>query len=294
MASCPSCGAEGVPSGGPCPRCGARSAGPSAAAPSIELDVPLRKAPKAASPKKKQEEEVHLELAIDPRSLVQPAVSEPTPASGARPRPGEGGGGGGPAGGGPSTALARRASTSLAPRGASGAGLAVGDLGFDAELLADYGDAPRHWLLSPLYAWKVIRRQREIRHALVGRKEEAERAGAELEDALVAFAERAKPVAEQKADYADALAEARRAEDTLRSRDAVLAADQDAHNARLASVEARLAKLEAELASAQGSERALVAEIATAQGALGRAESKLKRAESELRAAAREGIGTES
>jgi hypothetical protein len=286
MASCPSCGAEGVPSGGSCPRCGARAAG-SAAAPSLELDVPIRKAPKAAAPKKKPEEELSLELAIDPRSLVQPVVHEPSPESGARSR------GGGPSSGahGP---LARRESASLAPRAAGAGELQVGDLGFDAHLLADYGDPPRHWLMSPLYAWRVIKRQREIKQALAGRREEATRAATELEDALVAFAERAKPLVEHNAAYADALAGARRAEETLRSRDAVLAADQDAHNARLASVEARLAKLEAELASLQSSERTIAAEIASSQGGLGRAESKLKRAESELRAAAREGIGTES
>lgn len=98
---------------------------------------------------------------------------------------------------------------------------------------------------------------------------------------------------EGKEAYATSLAEARRAEETLRSRDAVLAADQDAHNARLAAVASRLVALETELADAQGGERAIATEIASSQGALGRAEAKLKRAESEVRAAAREGIGTE-
>jgi hypothetical protein len=242
--------------------------------------MPVRKAPKAA-PKKKQEEELSLELAVDPRSLVQPAVQGPaaSPASGPRSVKGAS----------QSAAIvpARKGSASLAPRPHAPDSLQVGDIEFDARLLGEYGDPPRHWILSGFYAWRVLRRQREIRHALDGRREEATRSATELEDALVAMAERVKPAAEQKTTYADALAETKRAEETLRSRDAVLAAEQDAHNARLAAVETRLAKLEAELVEAQASERAIVAEIATSQGALGRAESKLKRAEGELRAAAK-------
>jgi hypothetical protein len=251
--------------------------------PSLELDIPSRKAPKAA-PKKKQEEELSLELAIDPRSLVQPAVDKPAPPSGPRSTGGVS----------PSAAIVPTKGGLATTRRSLAPGPQVGDIEFDARLLADFGDRPRHWLLSGLYAWRVLRRQREVRHALVGRKEEAQRSSTELEDALVALAERIKPAVEQKEGYADSLSEAKRAEETLRSRDAVLAADQDAHNARLAAVEARVAKLEAELVEAQAAERAIVAEIAASQGALGRAESKLKRAESELRAAAREGTGSES
>jgi hypothetical protein len=301
MASCPSCGADGGASGGACARCGARissfgSPSPHAsgvsAGSSLELDVPARK-PQKAPAKKKPEAELSLELAVDPRSLIQPISSEPAPASGPRSRSGA-----------PAAGTAKGA-VSLAPPAKGGSGgivvrrelagdLAVGDVAFDARLLADFGDPPGHWLLSATYAWRVLRRQREIKVALVGRREEAARTAAALEDAFVAFAERAKPAAETDEAYAALLSDARRAEETLRSRDAVLAADQDAHNARLAAVASRLAALETELANAQGSERALATEIASNQGALGRAEAKLKRAESEVRAAAREGIGTES
>jgi hypothetical protein len=243
--------------------------------------MPARK-PQKAVPKKRPEAELVLELAVDPRSLVQPAVGDvDTPASGPRSRPD----------GAPTRSAAN--STALAVRREAATALAVGDVGFDAHLLADYGDAPGHWLLSATYAWRVLRRQREIKGALVGRREEAARAATLHEDAMVAFAERARPVAEGNPDYASLLSDARSAEETLRSRDAVLAADQDAHKARLAAVASRLATLEAELIDAQGSERALAMEIASNQGALGRAEAKLKRAESELRAAAREGIETE-
>jgi hypothetical protein len=292
MASCPSCGADTGSSPSPaasCPRCGASLApGKAGAGASLELDVPARKPQKA--PAKKKEVEVTLELAIDPRTLVAPVDVEPAPTSGARPRP-EGG----------AMVLSRGASAPV-QRGGSGAitvkreagGLAVGDVAFDAHLLADYGDGPGHWLLSAVYAWRVLKRQREIKGALVGRREEAARAATAHEDALVAFAERVRPAAEGNQAYASLLVDARSAEEMLRSRDAVLAADQDAHQARLAAVAARLEGLEAELSKAQSTERAIATEIASSQGALGRAESKLKRAESEVRAAARDGVGTDS
>ena len=109
-----------------------------------------------------------------------------------------------------------------------------------------------------------------------------------LEDSLVAFAERVRPTAEGHEPYAPMLDQVKRAEDALRSRDRVLAADQDAQTGRLASVDAQLSKLEADLAKAQAEERAVLTEIASSQGALSRAEAKAKRAESELRAAQRE------
>ena len=162
----------------------------------------------------------------------------------------------------------------------------VGDVAFDARLLADYGDPPGHWLLSPFYAWRVLRRLRELKKVLAGRREETKRAQQEVEDALVAFAERVRPVAERHAEFVQALEELRGAEDVLRSRDRVLASEQDAQTARLASVDGRLAKLEADLAHAQAEERAIAAELVSAQAALARGDAKLKRAESELRAAA--------
>ena len=295
MPSCSQCGAErpaGAAAAGPCARCGA--------VPGLELDVPKRSPPRPAAPKKKVEEaETKLELAIDPRELYAPAsaprsplsssaassspaassLGSPPPASGVTPRAEA------PTAG--STALAR---VPAAPAVVVGSALSrdpvpVADVGFDAQLLAEYGDAPRHWLLTPFYAWRVLRRRRELRRVLVGRKAEAERAVHEAEDALVAFAERVRHTAEAHQEYAPRLEELRGAEDVLRGRDRVLASEQDAQTARLASVDARLAKLEAELAEAQAAERGLAGELASMQAALARGESKLKRAESELRAA---------
>jgi hypothetical protein len=204
-----------------------------------------------------------LELAVDPRALVQSSRVEPPL---------------------PVKPLARR------ERSAN----EIGDVASDARLLADFGDPPKHWLLSPLYAWRVLRRQRELKQILAGRREESARATGEAEDALVAFAERVRPIAEKQPALTAALEELRRAEDLLRSRDRVLAAEQDAQSARIASVDARLANLEADLVRAQADDRAISAELASAQAALARGEAKLKRAETELRVAQKqEASGTQ-
>jgi uncharacterized coiled-coil protein SlyX len=161
----------------------------------------------------------------------------------------------------------------------------------EARLLADYGEPPKHWLVAPFYAWRVMRRHRELKRALVLRTAEAERASAEMEDALAVLAERIRSTAEQHPAYAEALEELRRAEQVLSSRDRVLAAENEAETARLASVDARLTKLESELAHAQAAERAAATELVASQEALARAEAHLKRADSELRAVQRDGGG---
>ncbi len=245
--------------------------------PELDLDVPRkRSAPKArASP----EAEEPLELAVDPRALVlersesasksvRPIVyasTSPVPSS-------------------PETASA----ASLIHPSAVVAGV---DLVFDARLLAEYGESPRHWALSPLYAYRVFKRRRELKASLGGRREEEKRTVDETENALVLFADRVRAGAEGTATYAAAIAELRRAEEALRSRDQVLASEQDAQRSRLVQADARLASLEAELVQAQRDERAVAAQVTEAHEALSREESKLKRAEIELRAASQRGQG---
>jgi len=161
----------------------------------------------------------------------------------------------------------------------------------DARLLADYGDAPRHWILSPLYAYRVLKRRRDLTAALAGRREEAVRAAALADDALVRLTARIRATVEKTATYAQAIEPLRSAEELLRSKDSVLAAEQEAQRARLAQLDARLSSLEADLSRAQADERAIAAEISAAQGALGREEANLKRAEVALRAAQQRASG---
>jgi hypothetical protein len=239
-------------------------------APDLDLDARPRATAKSAKPKREVIEDAPLELAIDPRSLVQErAAEQPAPIHrGLQPAP--------PA---PlaATNQSRLKPASLPPPGT--------DLEMDAFALADYGDPPGTPVLAPLYAWKVFKRQRELKAALAVRTAEAAHAKTTLEDALVALAERVRPVAEKQQGYLQTLEELTRAEDLLRSRDKVLAAEQDAQRGRLAQVDGRIGKAEQELANAQGHERAVATELSGAQGALAREEAKIKRAEAELRAA---------
>jgi hypothetical protein len=158
------------------------------------------------------------------------------------------------------------------------------DVESDARLLAEYGPVPTSWAGFAFYAWRVVKRRSELRHALAQRREEAVRARAELENALVVFAERVRGQAETHPSYSEAFERLRRAEEVLRSRDQVLSAENDAHGARLASVDARIAKLEEERQAAAAAERAKSAELAALQTDLGREEAQLKRADIELRA----------
>jgi hypothetical protein len=253
MPSCPSCGAERTPAAASAP-CARCGAAPSNALGVLAApELDVPRRVAPAQPRKVAVAEMKIELA------VQAAPIEPVERTGAHPE----------------------------------AVFDGGDVAFDARLLADYGDPPGHWILSPFYAWRVMKRQRELRRTLAGRRGEAKRAHHEVEDALVALAERVRATAEKQTAFARAIEELRGAEDVLRSRDRVLAAEQDAQTARLASVDARLAKLEADLAQAQAEERALAGELASTQAALARGDAKLRRAESELRAAVqRETEGT--
>lgn len=275
MVACASCGADGVAPGVACPRCGTK------AMPALELDMPKRPpAPHAAPRKKANDQEAPLELAVDPQALVKARSTAAPPSIQALAPiavPGQA-----PA---PAIAPAQPA----APAAASAP--AVGDLSFDARLLADFGDAPRSLLLAPMYAWRVLRRLRELKAALAERRAEAARARGVWEDAMVALAERVRARAEKDPSYAAAFEDLRRAEDLLRSRDRVLAGEQSAQAARLSAVDARLSKLEAELSAARGEEQRIGGELEAARSALARAEAALKRAEAEARAAQQRSSG---
>jgi hypothetical protein len=154
----------------------------------------------------------------------------------------------------------------------------VGDLVFDAKLLADFGEPAKSWLLWPLYALRVLRRRRELRRALVVRRDEAARTAKEVDDALVAIAEQTRCIVQGVPSFQGVTDDLVHAEELLRSRDQVFAAEQDAQNARLAQFDARLRALEEELARVQGEEREITAELASAQAAVVREEAARKRA----------------
>jgi hypothetical protein len=252
-----------------------------------ELELELRTTKMAApKPRPVPEAEEALELAIDPRALVLERAETTSmnvraaPFSGPLPPPA------------PPPLSGRSSLPAIATSPAASARVVVAgaaDVTSDAALLADFGAPPRSWVLSPVYAYRVLKRRRELKVALAGRREEAKRAAEAAENALVAFVERVRATAGALPAYAAGLEELARVEETMRSRDRALSTEQDAHGARLAQVDARLSTLEADLTQAQREERTAAQRLADAQEGLTREEAKLKRAEIELRAAQQRG-----
>ncbi len=170
---------------------------------------------------------------------------------------------------------------SLPPAADASPGTAPGVDPFEARALADFGPPPDVFWRAPMYALRVVRRRAELRRALALRKDESADAARRAEDALVAFAERARPIAESAGGRG--LDDVRAAEDLMRGRDSALAAEMDAHKGALAEVDARLAPVEAELAAAKQEEEKIARELAAAEEVRRRAEAKVKRAEIEIR-----------
>jgi hypothetical protein len=164
------------------------------------------------------------------------------------------------------------------------AALVVDDVWADARLLGNYGEPPKGWLQTGFYAWRVVRRRRELRAALDVRRQEAARAQEDLDDALVALAALVRPLLAEHPDYAEAVDRLRHAEGVLDARHRILAADTEVDAVRLAAADLDIAKLDAERAQAQIEERVTATDLAEAQAELAREEVLLKRAESELRA----------
>ena len=157
------------------------------------------------------------------------------------------------------------------------------DEGLEARTLADYGPTPTSWLGAPKYAYRVWKRQRELRAALVARREEAALAQEAATDALVACGERARKSASKEPAYGTLLQELKAREDILRSRDQSLAKEQEAHAERVAAIDGRIARLEEELSEVTADEHVIVEELAQADAARKRSEAKAKRAEIEIR-----------
>ncbi len=151
---------------------------------------------------------------------------------------------------------------------------------FEASVLADYGQPPDAFWRAPMYAYRVVTRRAELRRELAQKKDDAERTSKRVEDALVAFGERARALAK---GGADPLERVRVAEELLASRDGALAGTMDGHKAALAEIDARLGAAETELARTRQIEADASTKRDAAEEDDKRAEAKLKRVEIEIR-----------
>ena len=153
---------------------------------------------------------------------------------------------------------------------------------FEAKVLADYGPVPEAFWQAPMYAYRVMSRRGELRRALAERREDATRTSKRVEDALVAFGEKARVTVKEGA-LTPLLERVKAAEDLLRSRDSALAGTMDAQRAALAAIDARLGPAQTELAQATALENQAVAARDAADADSKRAEAKVKRIDIELR-----------
>jgi hypothetical protein len=153
----------------------------------------------------------------------------------------------------------------------------------EAAALADYGDTPESWWQAPLYAYRVKTRQAEIRRQLAERQADLARARQAEEEARIAFADHGRSAAARVDVYAQPLAAIAKAEEHMLARDGALAAEVQAHNARLAVIDERVAGLSAELAEVKAEERQIEEKLTDAEAIRQRADAKLKRAEIEIR-----------
>jgi hypothetical protein len=157
----------------------------------------------------------------------------------------------------------------------------------EAALLADYGESPTRLWQAPLYAYRVRTRQAELRHQLAERQADLARARQVEEDAKLAFAERARPIAEAAGTFKQALDPIATHERLMFERDGALSAEMEAHKGRLSVIDERVRGLLAQLDAAKADEHELEQRLAEAEAVRQRAETKLKRAEIEVRNAAK-------
>jgi hypothetical protein len=170
------------------------------------------------------------------------------------------------------------------PPSAPATGMAAASVDeFEVRALADYGPAPAAVWMTPLYAYRVKKRQPELKRLVDAKKAEAERAEEAAEDALIAFADRVRVPAQKSPTYNRALHEITQEEALHRQRDTALAAEIDAHEQRQAQAAAAIRDLETELAALQKEEKVIAGELAEAEVLLKRAEARVKRADIEIR-----------
>jgi hypothetical protein len=154
---------------------------------------------------------------------------------------------------------------------------------YEARALSDYGDPPSQWWRAPLYAYRVLRLRPDLKKRAAQKRREADRAQGAAEDALMTYGELVRPEAEKLAAFGPAFSAVRATEAVVRERDAVLAAEADAHKSRQAQHAARVAELEAQLSQIQIEEKQIAGEFAEADALTKCAEARAKRAEIEMR-----------
>lgn len=153
----------------------------------------------------------------------------------------------------------------------------------EIAILADYGEVPSAPHLTPLYAYRVFTRQRELKHELVRIASESERAEQEREAVLADLTRAVRPQAEQIDQFRRLFAPLVELEQQASQRGQALSSINAEVDAQTARVDFERSELDARLHSER--ERQAVVQRSYDERAANakRAEAKLKRIEIETR-----------
>jgi chromosome segregation ATPase len=150
--------------------------------------------------------------------------------------------------------------------------------------LADYGDAPQAIQLTPVYAYRVFTRQRELKRRLVSISAECERAHFELETTLAELAREVRPAAEQNEQFRRFLAPLVELEQVESQHGRALSAVAARFSADSDRLAAQLGQIAARIAAQEELERSALRVHDEREAAAQRADAKLKRVHIEIRA----------
>jgi hypothetical protein len=154
----------------------------------------------------------------------------------------------------------------------------------ELALFAGYGEPPKSVHLTPLYAYRVFARQRELKHALARLDAEWQEAEAERESVLAELARAVRPEAEELEQFQRLFAPLIALEQVTSERSQSLSAVNAELSARTAALDAELTALNEQLAFEQAREADAQRLYNERDAAARRADAKLKRVQIEVRA----------
>ncbi|HEY4107101.1 MAG TPA: hypothetical protein VGM44_24545 [Polyangiaceae bacterium] len=153
----------------------------------------------------------------------------------------------------------------------------------EVALLAGYGAAPTSPQLTPIYAYRVFARQRELRRALIALDAEYTRAELERETTLAELGRALLPELEQREQFRRLLAPLKELERTANQRGKALSSVSSELNEQAGAIDAELAQIAARITSELTQEREAQRGHEQRLEAAHRAEAKLKRVQIEIR-----------
>ncbi len=153
----------------------------------------------------------------------------------------------------------------------------------DVAVLADFGRPPANALLCALYAWRVLRRKRELGRVLPKARAAAAAAEHDRDELLVAIAERARCKIQDDREMAGYLRPLEHIEQVAGEREKTLAARSGDYATAVGTIDARIAAEDGDAAAAQQRLKQARDTFEARSQELARAQAMFKRAEIELR-----------